>query len=294
MGKRREAHVGVVLAQQYAVLRPARKHTVRLVDTLGHKVVDKYTDICLIARKRELLAAERAECCIGAGHKALPCGLLITRGAVDLACEIESGHKLCLEGMLKLCGVEEVVLHGISGTVKLRIGERGHSRQCGNLNIHRHGRREAVHIIFGSILTLGFKEELVLCLVGKGDNLCFNRGAIARAYTLYLSVVERRLGKALTKYFARSGVGIYYVAVALLQLAHHIRQIAEKVAYRVAGLCGGLGKIDSAPVDTRGSARLHAVGSKAERAELLGDAVRCLLGDAAAFEGHTAYVHKPV
>ena len=130
--------------------------------------------------------------------------------------------------MLKLCGVEEVVLHGISGTVKLRIGERGHSRQCGNLNIHRHGRREAVHIIFGSILTLGFKEELVLCLVGKGDNLCFNRGAIARAYTLYLSVVERRLGKALTKYFARSGVGIYYVAVALFQLALHTRQIAEK------------------------------------------------------------------
>jgi hypothetical protein len=50
-------------------------------------------------------------------HDTLPCRFLVACGAVDLSGKEKVPDKFGLEGMEKLCRVEEIVLDGISRAV---------------------------------------------------------------------------------------------------------------------------------------------------------------------------------
>ena len=81
---RRQSPVGVVRAQGQAVLGPRREHAVRLVDAAGEQVVDQHADVRLVAAEDERLFALELAGGVDAGDDALPGGLLVAAGAVDL------------------------------------------------------------------------------------------------------------------------------------------------------------------------------------------------------------------
>ena len=111
-----------------------------------------------------------------------------------------------------MCGVEEVVFYGIARAVHLHVAEARHLAQGIQLHLYGQGGRETVQVILLSVHTLGFEEKLVLVLVGKGNQLCLYAGAVSGTYALYLSVVQRRLGKALSQALVNVGVCVRYPA----------------------------------------------------------------------------------
>ena len=107
MASRSETHIGVILPQEYTVFGSRCKHSVRLVYPFGHKVIDKHSDICLVAREGKRLGSLHTQSGVGSGHKPLPRGFLITGGAVDLTCKIEPFDELRLKCVMKLRGVKK-------------------------------------------------------------------------------------------------------------------------------------------------------------------------------------------
>ncbi len=128
VGPRCKAHVGIILAQEDAVFRARGEHAVRLVDPLCHQVVDKHTDISLVASKHKRAPLGRVgvkcrESRIGSRHQPLAGSLLITGGAVDLPGEKEGVHKFRLKSVAQLRGVKEIIFDSVARTVNLHIGQ---------------------------------------------------------------------------------------------------------------------------------------------------------------------------
>lgn len=107
VGKRRKTHIGIILTKENAVFGSRSKHTVRFVDTFRDEVIDKNADVCLIASEGKGSLSLHCQCSVGACNKALPGGLLIARGPVNLSGEEKPVHKFGLERMAKLRGVEK-------------------------------------------------------------------------------------------------------------------------------------------------------------------------------------------
>ena len=84
-----KAHVSVILAEKYAVFGAGGKHSVRLVNTFRHQVIDKNADISLVAGESELTLFTAPERGVDTRKKPLSGGLLIAGGAVDLTGEIQ-------------------------------------------------------------------------------------------------------------------------------------------------------------------------------------------------------------
>ena len=137
IASRSETHVGIVLSEKDAVFGTAREHAVWLIDTLGHKVVDKDTDVRLVATQCERLLALYSQAGIDTGHQALSACFLITRRAVDLSCEIEIIDKLRFKSVQKLGWVEEVVFDGIARAESPGIGESRYLVESLHLNVDR-------------------------------------------------------------------------------------------------------------------------------------------------------------
>ena len=64
--QRRQPAVGVVVAQQQAILGPAGEHAIRLIDALGHQVVDEDADVRLAAIEDQAALALDLECRVDA------------------------------------------------------------------------------------------------------------------------------------------------------------------------------------------------------------------------------------
>ena len=84
-----QAHVGIVLAQQDAVLGTRGEHAVGFVHAAGHKVIDEHTDVRLVAGECERLSSCRVLVGVNAGNESLSCRFFISRCAVDLSGEEE-------------------------------------------------------------------------------------------------------------------------------------------------------------------------------------------------------------
>ena len=91
--------------------------------------------------------------------------------------------------MGQLGGIKVIVFDSIARAVDHHIAEGRYRLECFNLNLHWKGRGETVQIEFAGALTLRFEEELVLILLGEGDDFRFDAGTVTRANTLNLSVV---------------------------------------------------------------------------------------------------------
>ena len=195
---------------------------------------------------------------------------------------------------MQLRGVEEVVFDGISGAEQLHVAQRRDGLQGLELYGYRQRRREAVEIVFGGRLPLGLEEQLVLFLVGEGDYLGLDAGAIAGADALYLAVVEGRFGQAASQYLVRLAIGIDGVARALAHGAALGGEIRELVPVVVALLQRGQREVYRPSVYPDGGAGLHAVGAKSEADQLFGQSSGRRFGYTSALDFDGARVHQSV
>ena len=78
--------------------RPATgEHAVRLVDALGHQVVDQHADVGLAAVEDQRRLALELQRGVDAGHQPLGGGLLVAGRAVDLPGEVQARDPLRLQ-----------------------------------------------------------------------------------------------------------------------------------------------------------------------------------------------------
>ena len=118
-----EAHVGIVLSEQYAILGARGEHAVRFVNSFGHEVVDQHTDVCLVPSQGEWLTSAAVDGGIDACNDALSRCFLIAGGAVHLSGEEEVFHHFRLQCMSQLCGVEVVVFDCIARPIDLHVAQ---------------------------------------------------------------------------------------------------------------------------------------------------------------------------
>ncbi len=134
----------------------------------------------------------------------------------------------------------------------------------------------------------------MLGLVGKGHYFGFYTRAIARTDALNLPVVKGRIRKPLTQLVVRALVCIYNMAVPLLKLAHHIRQVRELVIVILKLLHGSSAPVNAPTVDSHRCSGFHPVGTESQRLQLPGKTYACRLGNSASGHLNPAYVHKSV
>ena len=118
---------------------------------------------------------------VDAGHQALAGGFFVARGAVDLAGEEQAGDFLGFERALEFRGIDGVVFDGVAGAQHLGVLEAGDRVQNCKLHFDRQRCAHAVDVDLVRVQAFGLEEELVRRLVGKLDDLVFDRRAVARA-----------------------------------------------------------------------------------------------------------------
>ena len=290
-GIRREANVGIVLAQQYAVFGSRGKHTIGLVHAFCHKVVDEHANIRLVAVEHEWLASGALECGIDTRHQALARRLLISGGAVYLSCEEQAADSLSLERVVQLCGVEKVVFDGIARTVHHNVAEARYALKSLNLHIHRQTRRKAIQVKLVSFHSLGFKKQRVVVTVGEGYKLSFDARAVTRTDTLDLAIVEWGVGQSRTQHLVHLGVGVGSPARQLRQRAHRT-DVRKAVVIRLARLHSHFVEMHRTFVNAHRRSRLHACRANAQAVNTFGQESRSRFGASSAAHLFATNVHQ--
>ena len=215
---RRQAQVGVVLAQQQAIFRAAREHPIRLARAARDEIVDQHADVGLVAARpprRALLHAQRR---IDAGEDALRGGLFVAGRAVDLAREEQAGDELRLQAVLQVARIEVVVLDRVAGPRHVRALEardRAHQRE---LHVERQAGRDAVRVDLVRRQAFRLDEDLVRGLVGEAMHLVLDRRAVARADAFDHAGEHRRAVAAGADDLVRALVGRSDVATDLARM----------------------------------------------------------------------------
>src|SRR3984893_9930147 len=95
----REPAVGIIFAQEQAVLRPRGKHPVWLAaDSARHQVVNHHSDVRLVTPQNQRWLVANLKRGVDSRHQALSASFLVAGSAIDLAGEEEPVHQLGLPG----------------------------------------------------------------------------------------------------------------------------------------------------------------------------------------------------
>ena len=176
--------VGVVLPQHQTVLAAGGHDAVRLVGALGHQVVDEGADVALRPGEDKGALPSQLPGGVNAGHKALNGGLLVSGGAVELPCAVQSGHLLGLQGGQQGQGVDAVVFDGVGGPGHHGVPQAGDAVEHLDLHLLRHGGGKALDIQFLGVQSHRLYKKLMAELVREPDDLRFKAGAVPGADAL--------------------------------------------------------------------------------------------------------------
>ena len=97
IGQRREPKIGVIRAQQQAMFGARCEHAIRLVDLLGHQIVDQHPDVGLIAAQDKRILTTYLAGGIDASDQPLSGSLLIAGRSIDLTGQKQSRRTLGFE-----------------------------------------------------------------------------------------------------------------------------------------------------------------------------------------------------
>ena len=187
-----QAHVGVVLAQMQAIFGARGEHAVGLDGAVADQVVDQHADVRLVATRCPRLVAAYRSGCVEAGDQALCGRFLVAGGAVDLAGEVEPGHRFGFQRRLEAAWIEIVVLDRIARARDVRFFETADRAHQIELHVERQRGRDAVRINLRCLQAFGLDEYLMRGLVGEAHHLVLDRRAVARAGALDHAAVQRR------------------------------------------------------------------------------------------------------
>ena len=120
------------------------------------------------------LAAQSPTRRIKPRHQALGSSLLISRRAVDLACQEKPRHLLQLQTGRQRPRVEKVVFNGIGGLQDFGRLKPLYAMNIGLLNIERKRRRNPVRIDRMIIKSFWLQKHLMAGLLCKSYHFIFN------------------------------------------------------------------------------------------------------------------------
>src|ERR1019366_8553837 len=100
----REPELGAPVIEEQAVFGAAGEHSVGLVGSFCHEVIDENTDVGFMAPKDDWVHSPSLVGGVDAGDEALPCSLLIAGSPVDLASQEQVFNPLGFERRIKLRG----------------------------------------------------------------------------------------------------------------------------------------------------------------------------------------------
>ena len=206
--------------------------------------------------------------CVDARHQSLARSFFVAAGSVDLSAEKQPGNLLGFKSAFEFRRIDRVVFDGITGPQHLGVLKARNGLQNLQLDLDRQRGAHAVDVNLMSVQALGLEKELVCDLVGKLDDLVFNRRAVARTDGMDLSAVHGRTvdvfpDDALS---FRSGPR---------DVARHLRIMmgdppgakAEGRRIVVAGLDLEARPVDGAAIEARRGSRLQPATAQAEPLE---------------------------
>ena len=260
---RRQSHVRIVLAEQQSIFRARRHHSIRLIGSLRHQIVDQHTDICLRAFEHQRFIALDHHRRVDPRHQSLRRRLLISRRSVRLPRREQPVDHFELERRLQLQRIDAIILDRIARTHDLRPLEPGDRVQKFDLHVHGHARRHALHIILLRSKSLRLEKQLMTILVGEPNDLRLDRRTISRSDPFDHSVRHRRPVQVSTEYLMRPLVRVRQITVDRVanRLVGHER---KALRLSIALLQLHLRKVERTTVDARGSPRLESHQSNAE------------------------------
>ena len=110
-----KSSVGVVLPEKKSVLCSRCHDPVRLIRSLGHKIVYQHPDICLIASEHQRGLSSELSHRIYTCDEALCRSFFVTRAAIELPGAEKAFHQLAFQARLQRKRVYAVVLNSIRG-----------------------------------------------------------------------------------------------------------------------------------------------------------------------------------
>ena len=85
-----EAQFGAAMVKEQPVFGAARKHTVRLLGSFCHEVIDQDADVSFMSAKGKGRASLHFSRGVNTCHKSLTTSFFVTRSPIDLACKEEA------------------------------------------------------------------------------------------------------------------------------------------------------------------------------------------------------------
>ena len=194
--QRGQAGVGVVLAQQQAVLGAGSEHAVGLLGAQSHQIVHQHGHVGRVPARREGRQFLFGTDDVQGGPEALGRSFLITGGAVDLPGQPEPRHVFAFQRGAQLHGVHVIVFDGVARPDHDRALQAGDAAQHGHLHVQGQAGGNAVGIDLRAVQALGLQKNLMPFPLGKAGHLVLNGGAVTRAYALDHAGEQRRAVEA--------------------------------------------------------------------------------------------------
>jgi len=193
-----------------------------------------------------------------------------------LAGKKQSGYLLRFQISLKPGGIDGIVFNRIAGPHHLGAFESRNRLENRQLHINRQRSAHAVDIDFVGVQPLGFQKKLVRQLVGKLDDLVFNRRAIPRPRRLNLSAIHRRAMHVLANDAMRLFRRKSDIAGHLrLVMRNSMRTKAEGRGIRIARLLFKARPVDGASVQPRRRPGLKPASAQPQLLERFAQQNRC-------------------
>ena len=271
-GERGEAAIGVVVAEEEAMLGAGGEHPVGVFDAFCDEVVHHDTDEGAVAGEDEGGLLFGLEGGIDAGEDALTGGFFVAGGAVDLSGEVEAGEELGFEGGAELGGVCHVVFDGVTGAEHVHIFEAGDGFEGGELDFGGHGGAEALDVDGFAVPLFDFEEDGVAVFIGEANDFVFDAGAVAGADAFDLAAEHRALIEVRAEDVVSVGVGVGLPGGEEFALGKGVVvEFGEGASLGFGGHDEGSVEVEGAEADAWRGAGFEAALADTEIAEELGE-----------------------
>src|SRR5699024_727159 len=231
------------------------------------------TEIGLVSpRPPRRLATYRARG-IDAGQQTLRRRFFITRGAIDLAGEIQPINGPGFEGVLQAARVEIVVFDGVARPRDVCLLETGNGMHQLLLCIEAETGGDAVRIDLLHAQSFRLNKDLVRILVGEALYLVLHRRAVTRPHALDVAGIDGRFAQMGADDVVRACVGEGDVARHLARVLLALAQQREHRCRIVASLHGQAAEVYALAVDARRRAGLQPADVEIHRPQALGQRI---------------------
>ena len=211
------------------------------------------------------------EVCVDSCDETLAGSFLISRCAIDLACEIEFAQVLCFEGVMELSRWKEVVFDGIARPEHAGVFQAGYLAHRLELGFFGQGCGESIEVGLDGVSPFRLDEDLVAILVRKPVDFVLNARTVAWPLSSDGARKQGAVLEAVLQNVVYGRVGVRDVTGMLVRQVQYFI-VAECLGGRVSVLDFCLAEVNASPINSRWSSRFHPACGEPVSGQLICDA----------------------